>query len=363
MSTGTDQETTELDMEELGRFAEQVAGVLTGGATTAMMVIGDRLGLYRALAQGEALTPGELAEATDTAERYVREWLAQQAAVGFVQFEAQRGRFSMSPEHAAVLATDESPASLIGCGPMITGLHRGLDRAVTAFRTGAGIPWADQDPAVFESTERFFGAAYRTNLVGDWIPALDGVEEKLLAGARVVDVGCGHGSPLILLAQAFPQSTFIGYDVHTKSVEVARERAADAGVSNRVAFEVNHCHGYPQDGYDVVTFFDSFHDLGDPVGAAAHALDGLAPDGSLVLVEPMAGDDLATTLAEVPVAGLAFAASTVLCTANSLSQPVGLALGGQAGEAKLRDALVAGGFDHVRRTSQTPFHMVLQAKP
>lgn len=354
--------TTELDLRAVGAFAEQVAGVLAGGATTAMMVVGDRLGLYRALASGEALTPAELAETTDTAERYIREWLAQQVAIGFVAYDAERGRFSLPPEHAPVLATDESPASMIGCAPLITGLHRLTDRITSAFRTGEGIGWAEQDPTIFESTERFFGAAYRTNLVENWIPALPEVEEKLRAGGRAVDVGCGRGISPVLMAQAFPRSTFIGYDAHADSVAVARERAAQASVSDRVRFEVEHCHGYPQDGYDVVMFFDSFHDRGDPVGAAAHALGGLATDGSLVLVEALAADDLATTVAECPTAALAFAASTFLCTANSLSQPVGLALGAQAGEAKLRDVLLAAGFGTVRRATETPFHMVLEAR-
>lgn len=355
--------TNELDMAQVQGFAEQVGGVLAGGATTAMMVVGDRLGLYRALARQDAMTPPELARETGTAERYVREWLAQQAAVGFVRFDRDTGRFALPPEHAAVLAGDDSPAALIGAAPMITGLHRAVDRMELAFRTGAGIPWGEQDPTIFESTERFFGAAYRTHLLSEWVPAVPGLEDRLRSGARVADVGCGRGLPLVLLAEAFPQSTFVGYDAHSGSIETARKRAADAGVADRVHFEVAHCHGYPAEGYDVITFFDAFHDLGDPVGAAAHALTALAEDGSLVLVEPLAADDLASTLETVPMAAVGFAASTFLCAPSSLSQDVGLALGSLAGEARLRQALADAGVGSVHRVAETPVHMVLQARP
>lgn len=353
---------TELDMNAVGAFAERIAGMLTGGATAAMMVVGDRLGLYRALAGSGPVTPSELAALTGTSERYVREWLAQQAAVGIVGHDAAQGAFTLPAEHAAVLATDDSPASMIGAALLITGLHRRVEKATEVFRTGEGVAWGAQDPTIFESVERFFRVGYRNSLVNEWIPALDGVRERLEAGARVADVGCGHGAPLLLLAEAFPNSRFVGFDVHEGSVETARSRAAEAGVSDRVAFEVNSCQGYPQDGYDLVTFFDSFHDLGDPVGAAAHARAALADGGTLMLVEPVAGDDLAATLAAVPMAGLNYAASTFLCTANSLSQPVGLALGSQAGEARLTQVLREAGFDRVRRAAENPFNMVLEAR-
>lgn len=352
-----------LDMEKVGAFAQQVGAVLAGGATTAMMVVGDRAGLYAAMAAGGPLTPAQLAGESGAAERYVREWLSQQAAVGFVTFDPTDGTFTLPPEHAAVLASDDSPAAMIGAAPLISGMHRRTDQLVEAFRSGAGIPWADQDPATFESTERFFRVGYRNSLVSEWIPALDGVHEKLRAGAKVVDVGCGHGAPLLLLADAYPNSQFVGYDVHPPSVQTATKRAAEAGVSDRVRFEVTFCQGYPDTDVDVVTFFDAFHDLGDPVGAASHARRSLAPDGTLVLVEPLAADDLATTLATVPMAALAFAASTFMCTANSLSQPVGLALGAQAGEARLRDALTEAGYGSVRRAAENNFNMVVEAKP
>ncbi|MDN5717377.1 MAG: methyltransferase domain-containing protein [Janibacter sp.] len=355
--------TTTIDMERVVAFAQQVGAMLTGGATAAMMVVGDRLGLYAALADGAPATPGQLAGATGTSERYVREWLAQQAAVGFVRFDPESGTFRLPSEHAAVLASDESPASMIGAAPLISGLHRRTDELLDAFRTGEGIPWSAQDPATFESVERFFGVGYRTNLVPEWIPALSGVHEKLTAGARVVDVGCGRGVPVILMAAAYPASEFVGYDVHPASVETARRRAADAGVSERVRFEIGHCHGYRDQDVDVITFFDAFHDLGDPVGAGLHARQALAEDGTLVLVEPMAGDDLATTLATAPMAAINFAASTFLCTPNSLSQPVGLALGSQAGEARLRKVLEEAGYQGIRKASTSDFHMVIEAKP
>ncbi|WP_109474319.1 class I SAM-dependent methyltransferase [Ornithinimicrobium cavernae] len=355
--------TTTPDLQKVGAFAQQVGAALAGGATAAMMVIGDRTGLYAALAAGGPLTSAQLAARTGTAERYVREWLAQQAAVGFVGYDPADDTFTLPPEHAAVLASDDSPASMIGGAPVISGMHRRTDQLVEAFRHGTGIPWGEQDPTTFEGTERFFRVGYRNSLLSEWVPALDGVHDRLQAGARVVDVGSGHGAPVLLLAEAYPNSLFVGYDVHPASVETANRRAADAGVSDRVRFEVNHCHGYPDQDVDIITFFDTFHDLGDPVGAAEHARHALATGGTLVLVEPRAGDDLATTLATVPMAAVSFAASTFLCTANSLSQPVGLALGSQAGEARLRDVLTAAGYSRVRRVAENDFNMVLEARP
>ncbi|WP_114907822.1 methyltransferase domain-containing protein [Ornithinimicrobium murale] len=357
MSTAT------LDLEKVGAFAQQVGALLAGGATTAMMVVGDRTGLYAALAASGPVTSAQLAGATGTAERYVREWLAQQAAVGILSYDPADQTFTLPPEHAAVLASDDSPASMIGAAPQISGLHRRTDQLVEAFRSGEGIAWGDQDPTTFEGAERFFRVGYRNSLVAEWIPALDGVHEKLQAGARVLDIGTGHGAPLLLLAEAYPNSQFVGYDVHPASVDTARQRAAEAGVSDRVRFEVNFCQGYPDRDVDVVMFFDAFHDLGDPVGAATHARRSLAADGTLVLVEPRAGDDLASTLATVPVAALGYAASTFLCTANSLSQPVGRALGALAGEAALREVLSEAGYRTIRRAAENDFNMVLEARP
>lgn len=360
--------TTEINIERVGAFAQQVAGMLAGGATAAMMVTGDRLGLYAALAGSGPVNSSQLASQTGTGERYVREWLAQQAAAGIVVYDPADSTFLLPPEHAAVLATDDSPASLIGAALTVTGMHRGVERLVEAFRTGAGVPWGEQDPAVFESVERFFRVGYRNSLVNEWIPALTGVEARLRTGARVADIGCGHGAALILLAQAFPDSQYVGYDVHEPSIRVATARAREAGVGDRVRFAVADCQGYPDrsdpnGGYDLVTFFDAFHDLGDPVGAARHARQALTADGTLMLVEPRAGDDLAATLATVPLAALSYAASTSTCVANSLSQPVGLALGAHAGLPRLQQVLTEGGFGSVRRAAENDFNMVVEAKP
>lgn len=352
-----------LDMENVQTFAQYVAQQLIGAVTTAAVVVGDELGLYAALAGGGPSTPAELAAATETHERYVREWLAQQAAIGFLYYDGATGAFTLPPEHAAVLATDDSPAAMAGAALLPAGMFRGTDRMVEAFRTGQGVAWGDHDDAVFESTERFFRVGYRNSLVSEWIPALDGVEAKLTAGAHVADVGTGHAAALLLLAHAYPRSRFVGYDTHPPSVEVARTRAVEAGVSDRVRFEVAGASQYPTEGYDLICYFDTFHDLGDPVAAAAHARHALAPHGTLLLVEPLAFDDLSTNLANNPFAAMNYAASLFLCVANSLSQPVGLGLGAQAGEPRLRAVLEEAGYTHIRRAAQTPFNMVLEVRP
>ncbi|MBD3783500.1 MAG: class I SAM-dependent methyltransferase [Micrococcales bacterium] len=362
MSQHTTHPETDLDVDAVQEFAVRVLGMLTGGSTVAMMVLGDRLGLYRALAAGGSLGAADLAAATGTNERLVLEWLSQQAAVGIVEHDPSTGAFSLPAERAAVLATDHSPASLVGAAPMVCGMYRRVDEIAEAFRTGRGLAWGAQDPTVFEATERFFGAAYRTFLLPEWVPAL-GLEDRLTAGAHVADVGCGRGLPLVLLAEAFPGSRFVGYDSHELSVDLARRRVADAGLEGRVRFEVADSTGYPAEGYDVITFFDSFHDLGDPRGAAEHARRALAPGGTLALVEPRAADDLATTIATMPAAGFAFASSTAFCTPGSQSQPVGAGLGAQAGEGRLRSVLEDAGFPTVRRVAETPFHLVLEARP
>lgn len=360
--TTTSTTSEAIDLDRVMAFAQQVGGIITGGATTAMMALGDRLGLYAALAGAGPCSAGELAAATGTHERYVREWLAQQVAVGFVEHDAEAGTFGLPPEHAAVLATDDSLASMIGAAPLISGLYRRIDELAAAFRTGDGIPWSDQDPGLFEAVERFFRVSYRNSLLSEWIPALEGMHDKLTAGAEVADVGCGHGAALLLLAEAYPASRFVGYDAHGPSVETANARAAAAGLADRVRFEVHHAHDYPEGGFDLITFFDTLHDLGDPVGAAAHARDALAADGAVLLVEPRAGDDLATTVATAPFAAMGFAASTFLCTPNSLSQPVGLALGALSGETRLREVLHAAGFCTVRRVADNELNMVIEAR-
>ncbi|MGC5616201.1 class I SAM-dependent methyltransferase [Georgenia sp. Z1491] len=354
--------TTQIEQQDVGAVVQHVAGLAIGAATSAMIVVGDRLGLYGALAGGGAVTPQQLADATGTSERYVREWLAQQAAAGLVVHDATDGTFTLPPASAAVLADDDSPAAMTGMCVQTEGLFRDIDLLVDAFRTGAGIGWGEHSAPTFEGAERSFGAAYRAELLTRWVPALDGVTEALDAGARVADVGTGRGVPVVLLAQAFPRSEFVGYDTHPASIEVARRRAEEAGVADRVRFEVHDCQGYPQDGYDLVTFFDAFHDLGDPVGAAAYARHALVPGGSLVLIEPRAADDLPTNLAGNPVAAFGYAASTFLCTPSSLSQPVGTALGGQAGSARVRGVLDEAGFSDVRHVADSMINMVIQAR-
>src|ERR1022692_4338659 len=353
----------DLDMDKVGAFAQHMARALTGAATTAMVVVGDELGLYRALAGTGPVTPVGLATKTGTHERYVREWLAQQAAAGFITYDAGTGTFTLPPEHAAVLATDDSPAAMAGAALLPAGMFRGTSKIVEAFRTGRGIAWGDQDPAIFATTERFWQVSYRTSLVSDWIPALDGVADRLRADARVADIGCGHGAAVILMAQEYPRSKFTGFDSHPASIEIARKRATDAGVGDRVRFDIADASRYPADGYNLVCFFDTLHDLGDPVGAAAHARAALAPGGTLMLVEPLtAGDDLAASLAS-PTAAINYAASTFLYAPASLSQPVGLGLGSQAGESQLRGVLAEAGYGNIRRVAENQFNIVLEARP
>jgi 2-polyprenyl-3-methyl-5-hydroxy-6-metoxy-1,4-benzoquinol methylase len=326
-----------------------------------MVVIGDKLGLYKGLAAAGPLTSKELADRTQTNERYVREWLASQAAGGYVTYDAGSGRYSLSEEQAFTMANDDSPAFLPGAFQLAVAAVKSETRIEKAFRTGEGVGWHEHDPELFRGTERFFRPGYAANLVSTWIPALDGVETKLNDGARVADVGCGHGASTILMAKAYPKSTFIGFDYHGASIEYARKSASEAGVSDRVSFEVAKAKDYPGHDYDFVTFFDCLHDMGDPVGASAHVLESLKKDGTWMLVEPFAGDKLEENLN--PVGRAFYGASTLLCTPGSLSQEVGLGLGAQAGEAKIREVVTSGGFSKFRRASQTPFNLVFEAKP
>lgn len=355
--------TTQVDTEKVEAFVAQLLGTLTGAATTATIVAGDELGLYEAMARSGPVTPEQLAAATATHERYLREWLAQQAAAGIVDYDPEQRTFLLPPERAAVLADDSSPVAMAGAALLAAVMFRDVDSIVAAFRSGGGVGWGEHDHALYASTERFFQAAYRAGLVDTWIPALDGVADRLTAGARAADVGTGHGAALLLMAQAFPASQFVGFDAHPPSIETARRRAAEAGLSDRVRFEVAGDHDYPAADYDLITFFDALHDFGDPVGAAAYARSALRAEGTLMLVEPFAADDLATNIATNPGAALYYAASTFICTPHSLSQPVATALGAQAGEARLREVLAEAGFRSVRRVADSPLNMVLEARP
>lgn len=343
--------------ELLGRFLNDF------GATfhSAMAVIGDKLGLYKALAESGPLTSEELAERTGTTERYVREWLASQAAGGYANYEAETGRFFLTEEQAFALTDENGPVFLPGAFQLALSAVRSEPRIATAFKTGEGVGWHEHDAGLFGGTERFFRPGYAANLTGSWLPALEGVDEKLKAGAMVADVGCGHGASTILMAQAYPKSTFVGFDYHESSVEHARSKASEAGVSDRVDFKVAKAKDYPGSNYDLVAFFDSLHDMGDPVGAAKHVLTTLKNDGTWMIVEPFANDHIEDNLN--PIGRIFYSASTMLCTPASRSQEVGLGLGAQAGEARIRDVVTTGGFKRFRRATATPFNLVFEARP
>jgi SAM-dependent methyltransferase len=333
------------------------------GATlnTALVVMGDRLGLYRALAGAGPLTPAELAERTGTAERYVREWLNAQAAGAYVDYDPDSCRYSLSPEHAMALTDESSPAYLPGFFQIALGSVVDSPRITEAARTGEGVGWHAHGQDVFDGCERFFRPGYHANLLPAWLPALDGVVAKLERGATVADVGCGHGASTILMAEAFPNSTFVGSDYHDGSIATARQRAAEAGVADRTRFETAPAASYSGTGYDLVTMFDCLHDMGDPAGAARHVRQSIAPDGTWLIVEPAAGDRVEDNLN--PVGRAYYGFSTLLCTPASLSQEVGLALGAQAGESRIRDIVTSAGFSRFRRASETPFNIVYEARP
>jgi len=342
--------------ELLGKVVTELGAAFVGAG----VILGDQLGLYKELAAGGALTPTQLAERTGTAERYVREWLAGQAASGYIDYDATARTFQLSPEQAMVFAQADSPAMMTGGFHMLQAVYDSVPRMAEAFRTGNGFAWGEQCNCLFCGTEKFFGPGYRANLVSTWLPALDGVVAKLQAGGKVADVGCGHGISTIVMAQAFPNTHFFGFDYHQGSIDRARELAKEASVAN-VTFDVAMAKSYPGTNYDLVTFFDCLHDMGDPVGASAHVRESLNANGAWMIVEPNAQDDLAGNLN--PVGRIYYAASTMICVPSSLSQEVGLGLGAQAGEAKLREVVMKGGFTRFRRATETPFNMVLEARP
>ena len=351
-----------MNAELIEQNVDRLLGAMTGAATTAMVAVGDQLGLYRALAGGGPATPDELAARTGTAARYVREWLSQQAAAGFVAYREGDGRYVLPAEAAAVLAEEASPAFLAGGATITRGWFAGLDRLAGAFRTGAGIPWHEQDPAVFEGTERFFRPGYTASLTTEWVPALPGVAGRLAAGGRVADVGCGHGVAAVLLARAYPQASVHGYDFHDRSIAVARQQAARAGLAGRIRFETLDATSYPAGGFDLICLLDVLHDLGDPAAALAHARTALAPGGAVLVVEPAAADDYAANLAS-PMAALSYAASTFQCTPAALAQPGGVALGAQAGPAAIRQLAGDAGFSRFRQVTRTPVNIVLELRP
>ncbi len=352
---------TAIDEARLEAFMGQVMTDMGAVISAPLFVIGDKLGLYKAMAGAGPLTSKELAERAGVAERSVREWLGNQAAGGYVSYDAASDRYTLPDEHALALADEDSPFYVLGVYDSIASLYADEERILETFRTGEGMGWHEHDHRLFSGTERFFRPGYRANLVSEWIPALDGVQEKLERGAKVADVGCGHGASTVIMAQAFPNSRFYGFDYHPASIERAREAASEAGVSDRVTFEVAAAKDYPGEGYDLVAVFDCLHDMGDPVGASAHIRQTLAPDGTWMIVEPFAGDRVEENLN--PVGRIFYGASTVICTPASLSQEVGLALGAQAGEARLAEVIQQGGFSSVSRAAETPFNLILEARP
>jgi len=350
-----------LDMDKLHEFLGRA--LVDFGATfhAALVRIGDKLGLYKGLAAGGPQTPAELASRTGTAERYVREWLSCQAAGGYVSYDAAAGKFYLTEEQAFAMADDTSPAFMPGAFQVALAATRAEDQLTERFKSGAGMGWHEHHHELFEGTERFFRPGYAANLLSGWIPALEGVHEKLQAGARVADVGCGLGASTILMSKAYPKSEFFGFDYHDKSIEKAKQRAKDAGTGGNVHFDTAMAKNFPGKDYDFVTFFDCLHDMGDPAGASSHVHSTLKKDGTWMIVEPMAGDKLEENLN--PIGRAFYGASTLLCTPASLSQEVGLALGAQAGEKRLKQVVTAGGFTRFRRATQTPFNLIFEARP
>ena len=342
--------------EFLGRFVSDLGATIAAGST----VIGHRLGLYRALAVRSA-TPEELAARTHCDARYITEWLRGQAAGGYVQCDTETETYSLTDEQAFALADPDGTIYVPGGFVAAVGALRGIDRITEAFRTGSGVGWDEHDSELVVGTDLFYRPSYRTNLVPNWIPALDGVEDRLRAGANVADIGCGFGASTLLLAEHYPNSQFVGSDNHTASIENARKRAADGGASDRVSFEVASAQTFSGRGYDLVTTFDCLHDMGDPLGAASHIRDALAPDGVWLIVEPNAADALSATFN--PVGRAYYGFSTFVCVPNAKSQDGGYTLGAQAGETPIRRVVTAAGFGRFRRAAETPFNLVYEARP
>jgi SAM-dependent methyltransferase len=348
-----------IDEAKLNEFLGKAVGDLGAAMSSTLMLVGDRLGFYKELAKG-ALTSTELARRTQTNERYVREWLGNQGAGGYVQFDPASTEWSLSPEQALCLADPNGPVDLPGAYSIVEATFHALERTVDNFKTGKGMEWGEHHPCLFHGTERFFRAGYNANLISSWLPALEGVVDKLKQGAKVADVGCGHGASTVLMARTYPNSVFVGYDYHGESIRTARERAAVAGVAN-AQFEVADAVSYSGKDFDLIAFFDCLHDMGDPIGASRHARQALKSDGTAMIVEPFANDRVEDNLN--PVGRVMYGASTQICVPVSLARK-GPALGAQAGEARLREVVVTGaGFGRFKRATETPFNLVLEARP
>ena len=348
------------DPEKLNAFLGKLVGDLGACTGAALILLGDRLGIYKAMADGKAITPEELAAKTKLNPRYLREWLSAQAAAGYVDYNSKSKKFKLNPEQAAAFADEGGPAFFAGAFDLAQSMWLDEPKVAEAFKTGKGVGWHEHSQCLFRGTERFFRPGYNAHLVSSWIPALKGVEEKLKKGATVADVGCGHGASTILMALAYPKSKFYGYDYHGPSIARAKELAKDAGVAKRVTFSQASAKDYPALDYDLVAFFDCLHDMGDSVGAGKHVNETLAEDGAWMIVEPFAHDDLKDNLN--PVGRVYYAASTMICTPASMSQEVGLGLGAQAGEARLKKVAKDAGFSKFRRAAETPFNLVFEAR-
>ncbi len=349
-----------LDTGKLNRVMERA--LWDAGATfhAGLALIGDRLGLYKAMSKAGPLTSGELAERTGTKERYVREWLRANAAGGYVDYLPEEDRYELTPEQALILADEDSPYFVVGAFQSGVGTLKSVRNIEEVFRNGGGFGWHQHDHDLFHGTERLFRPGYVNHLAQSWLPALDGVVPKLEAGAEVADIGCGHGASTVVMALAYPNSRFTGFDFHEPSIREARKRAESAGVSDRVRFEIGKAQELEGGTYDLATTFDALHDMGDPVGAARHVSGILKPEGAWMIVEPFASDRVVDNL--TPIGRIMYSASTMICTPCSLNQEVGLGLGAQAGEAKIREVVTAGGFRKFRRATETPFNLVFEAR-
>jgi SAM-dependent methyltransferase len=350
----------ELNETKLNELLGKVVTEMGAAANGSLIILGDKLGLYKSLALQGPITSKQLSENTQTTERYVREWLSAQAASGYIEYDYTNEKFWMTPEQATVFGDVESPVFMTGGFYAVSSMYHDEPKIEQAFKSGEGVSWGDHDGCLFCGTEKFFKPTYKSNLVANWIPALDGVEEKLKKGAKVADIGCGHGVSTIVMAQTFPKSEFIGFDFHKESIARAIALATDAGVNN-VSFKVATAKTFPGNNYDFVTFFDCLHDMGDPVGACSHVVNALKSDGTCMIVEPFANDTLQENLN--PIGRAMYAFSTMICTPSSISQEVGLGLGAQAGEKRLKQVAVSGGFRSFRRATETPFNLILEARP
>jgi SAM-dependent methyltransferase len=353
--------TPQFDEAKLNAFMGKAVGDMGAAMHALMILLGDRVGLYRAMADSKPVTSLDLAARTGLRERYVREWLNANAAAGYVIYDAGTKAYTLPPEQAMAMAVEDSPVYLPGAFQILSSCFHDMPKIEEAFRTGKGVGWHEHHHDLFHGTERFFRPNYNANLIASWIPALEGVEVKLRRGAKVADVGCGLGSSTILMAKNYPNSTFFGFDYHAGSIEMAREAARQAGVGDRIVFEVAAAKNFPGKDYDFVTFFDCLHDMGDPTGAAAHVCSTLKPDGTWMIVEPYAEDTFEGN--HNPIGRIMYSASTMLCVPASLSQEVGAALGAQAGEKNIGSVVMAGGFTRFRRATQTPFNLVFEARP